>query len=331
MNRLPFTRRAVLACALAGALPAAAIAQPESIASWPSRPIRLVAGFPAGGAADAQSRLLAAKLGEVLHQQVIVDNRPGAAGSLSADIVAKAPADGYTVLLAASSIFAINPWLYKKLPFDAQRDLTLVAQVASFQSVVVVPQGSPYTSLREVMADAQAHPGKWSYGSPGAGTASNLSAELLRSTTHVQLVHVPYKGDAPLLADVLGAQLPLAFVNMQPALALIEAGKLRVLAVTGPKRSPNLPQVPTMEELGYAGTAVTGWSGLAVRAGTPPALVAKLSSALRDLLRNPELRDKLIAQASEPHYADSAEFTRFAAAERQRFGAVIRQSGITSD
>jgi tripartite-type tricarboxylate transporter receptor subunit TctC len=331
MKRLPLTRRALLACALAGAMPAAAIAQPESAAGWPSRPIRLVAGFPAGGSADAQARLLAAKLGEVLHQQVIVDNRPGAAGSLSADIVAKAPADGYTVLLAASSIFAINPWLYKKLPFDAQRDLTLVAQVASFQSVVVVPQGSPYTSMREVMADAQAHPGKWSYGSPGAGTASNLSAELLRSTTRVQLVHVPYKGDAPLLADVLGAQLPLAFVNMQPALTLIEAGKLRVLAVTGVKRSPNLPQVPTLEELGYAGTGVNGWSGLAVRSGTPPAVVARLSSALRDLLRNPEVREKLLAQAAEPHYADSAEFTRFAAAERQRFGAVIRQTGITSD
>jgi tripartite-type tricarboxylate transporter receptor subunit TctC len=330
VNDVLMTRRAALATALGAALPAA-FAQGESPAAWPTRPIRLVAGYPAGGSADAQSRLLATKLGEALHQPVIVENRPGAAGSLSADIVAKAPADGYTVLLAASSIFAINPWLYKKLPFDVQRDLTLVGQVASFQSVVVVPPASPYKTLADVMADARAHPGKVSYGTPGSGTAAHLSAELLRSVSKTQMVHVPYKGDAPLLTDLVGAQVPLAFVNMQPSLPLVEAGKLRVLAVTGARRSPNLPQVATIEEQGFPGTGVNGWSGLAVRAGTPPAIVARLSNALRDILRNPELRDKLIAQASEPHYADSAEFTRFAAAERQRFGQVIREAGITGD
>ena len=327
---VPMKRRAVLGSALAAALPAA-WAQGEAPAAWPTRPIKLVAGYPAGGSADAQARLLATKLGEVLRQPVIVENRPGAAGSLSADIVAKAPADGYTVLLAASSIFAINPWLYKKLAFDVQRDFTLVGQVASFQSVVAVPVASPYKTLADVMADARAHPGKVSYGSPGSGTAAHLSAELLRSVSHAQIVHVPYKGDAPLLSDLVGGQVPLAFVNMQPSLPLIEAGKLRVLAVTGAKRSPVLPQVPTIEEQGYPGTGVNGWSGLAVRAGTPPAIVSKFSTALRDVLRNPDLRDKLIAQASEPHYADSAEFTRFAAAERERFGRVIRESGITGD
>ena len=330
MNERTLKRRTLLGCAAAALVPVRALAE-ESPAAWPTRPIKLVAGYPAGGSADAQARLIATKLGEVLHQPVIVENRPGAAGGISADIVAKAPADGYTVLLAASSIFAINPWLYKKLSFDVQRDLALVGQVASFQSVVLVPVGSPYKTLADVIADARTHPNKVSYGSPGSGTAAHLSAELLRSVSKAQIVHVPYKGDAPLLSDLIGAQVPLAFVNMQPSLPLIEAGKVRVLAVTGARRSPNLPHVPTIEEQGFPGTGVNGWSGLAVRTGTPPVIVGKLSNALRDVLRSPDVREKLFAQAAEPHFSDPAEFTRFAAAERQRFGVVIREAGITGD
>jgi tripartite-type tricarboxylate transporter receptor subunit TctC len=330
-STLPISRRALLASGAAAVLAPWAHAQGDDAAHYPTRLIRLVAGYPAGGAADAQARLLASKLGEVLGQPVVVENRAGAAGSLGADVVAKAPADGYTILLAASSIFAINPWLYKKLPFDVERDFALVGQLASFQSVVVVPNNSPYKTLKDVVADARANPDKVSYGSPGTGTTAHLSAELLRRVTKVSMVHVPYKGDAPLLTDVIGTQIPLAFVNMAPALPLIETGRLRALAVTGATRAPSLPQVPTMEEQGFPGTAVVGWSGLAVRAGTAPSIISKLSNALRDALRNAQLRERFLAQAAEPHYTTAAEFTRFAAAEHQRFGVVIREAGITAD
>lgn len=314
----------------AAALPGLALAAQED-GRYPVRPLRLVAGFPAGGAADAQARLVAHHLGELLGQQVIVDNRAGAAGSIGADAVAKAPADGYTLLLAASSVFAINPWLYRKLPFDVQRDFALVGQLASFQSVVVVPNASPFHSLRDLLASARATSQGLPYGSPGTGTTAHLAAELLRRSAHVELLHVPYKGDAPLLSDVVGGQLPAAFVNMAPALPLLQAQRLRALAVTGATRWPSLPAVPTVQEQGFAGTAVTGWSGLAVRSGTPAPIVARLAGALQEVLRNGELREQFLSQGAEPHYASAQDFTRFAAAERKRFGAVIRDAGISVD
>lgn len=320
--------RRTLACLIL-LVPALAGAQPEE--AYPVRPLRLVVGYPPGGAADAQARVVAGRLGEGIGQQVIVDNRPGAAGNVSADVVARSPADGYTVLLAASSIFAINPWLYRKAGFDVERDFALVGQMTSFQNVVVTGGGSAMQSMQDLAAAARAQPDKLPYGSPGSGTTAHIAAELFRRAAGVKLVHAPYKGDAQAIVDTVGGQLPVAFVNMAAALPLIRSGKLRALAVSGNARSSLLPEVRTMEELGYAGAVVTGWSGLAVRAGTPAAAIQKLSQALREALRQGDVRERFLAQAAEPQFSTPADFTRFADTERQRFGTIIREAGITAE
>ena len=228
----------------------------QSTHSYPNRPVHLVVGFPPGGAADAQARLLAAKLGEALGQPVVVDNKPGAGGNIGADAVAKATPDGYTILLAPSAAMAINPWLYPKLPYDAQRDFTYVGQFTTFQGVVAVGMEQPFKSLKELVSQAATQSGKLAYGTPGNGTTPHLAAELFQRIAHIKLTHVPYRGDAPALTDAIGGQVQVVFVNMSAAVPLIKSAMLRALAVTGKSRSPSLPDTPTIEEAGFPGSAV---------------------------------------------------------------------------
>lgn len=301
----------------------------QAAGPFPSRPVRLVVGFPAGGAADVQARVLAAKLGETLGQQVVVDNRPGAGGNIGADAVAKAKPDGYTLLLAPSASFAINPWLYPKLPFDPQRDFSFIGQFTSFQGVVAVGPGESFKSLKDLASSAKAQPGKLTFGSPGNGTTPHLAAELFKSIAHIDMTHVSYRGDAAALTDAMAGQIPVVFVNMASAVPQIKAGKLRALAVTGKHRAPALPDVPTMEESGFPGAAVSGWSGLAVPAGTAPAVVAKLSASLKTALESQDLREKLGQQTAEPYFSTPGAFAAFVSDERKRFGKIIRDAQIT--
>ena len=301
----------------------------QSTHSYPNRPVHLVVGFPPGGAADAQARLLAAKLGEALGQPVVVDNKPGAGGNIGADAVAKATPDGYTILLAPSAAMAINPWLYPKLPYDAQRDFTYVGQFTTFQGVVAVGMEQPFKSLKELVTQAATQSGKLAYGTPGNGTTPHLAAELFQRIAHIKLTHVPYRGDAPALTDAIGGQVQVVFVNMSAAVPLIKSEKLRALAVTGKSRSPSLPDTPTIEEAGFPGSAVTGWSGLAAPANTPATVVTKLSNALNTAVSSGEIRDKLALQATELHFSSPAAFAAFSSEERERFGKVIKEAQIT--
>lgn len=320
--------------ALALTLAAAAVLLPSARAEgepYPSKPIRLVVGFPAGGSADAQARLIAAKLSGLLGQQVLVDNKPGAGGNLGAGAVAKSEPDGYTLLLAAVSAFSINPWLYPRLPFDPAKDFAFVGQVAAFQGVVVVAPSQPFQSIKELAAYARANPGKLMYGSPGNGTTPHLAAKLFERAAGLSLQHVPYRGDAPALTDTMGGQIQLAFVNLGPAVALIQSGKVRALGLTGQSRTAALPGVPTLEEAGFPHTAVPSWSGIVAPAGTPAPIIVKLSQALKTMTADVDFREKALQQSAEVVFGTSTAFAQQAADDRGRFGKLIRETGIKLD
>jgi tripartite-type tricarboxylate transporter receptor subunit TctC len=308
----------------------AVFAQPQPPA-YPDRPIHLVVGFPAGGSADAQARVLAAKLSDVLGQPVLVDNKPGAGGNIGSDAVAKAPPDGYTLLLGAVSALSINPSLYPHLPFDPARDFAYVGQVAAFQGVVVVTPSEPIRTMKELVARAKLGAGRVTYGSPGNGTTPHLASKLFERSAGVEMQHVPYRGDAPALTDTVAGHVPVSFVNLGPALPLIRSGKVRALAVTGNARSSSLPEVPTLEEAGYPRSAVPAWSGVVAPARTPRPIVDRLSQALKTVAADAGFRDQLAQQTADVRYTSGPALAKLAAQDRARLGKVIREAGITLD
>ena len=320
------SRRAFVLAGLAG-LAGSAGAQP----AYPSRPVRLVVPFPPGGAADAMARAVAARLAEKLGQPFVVDNRAGAGGNVGTEQVAKAPADGYTLVLAAAGAMAISPALYPRLPYDPQRDFSFIGQIASFQGVLAVGAEQPFKTLRDLVAHARANPGRLSYGSPGNGTTPHLAAELLKKAAGIDMTHIPYRGDAPAISEAIGGQVPVAFINIAPAVSVIQSGRLRALAVSGAGRSPLLPGVPTVAESGHPGYSVVGWAGLAAPVGTPAPVIARLAGTLKTVLAGPDLADQLAAQSAEPTYRSSGAFTAYAQAERLRFAQLVREARITLD
>jgi tripartite-type tricarboxylate transporter receptor subunit TctC len=315
---------------IAMAIGPAAITQAQP-SPYPDRPIRLVVGFPAGGSADAQARVLAAKLSDVLGQPVLVENKPGAGGNIGTDAVAKAPADGYTLLLGAVSALSINPALYPHLPFDPARDFAYVGQVAAFQGVVVVTPSEPIHTMKELAARAKVGAGRVTYGSPGNGTTPHLASKLFERSAGIEMQHVPYRGDAPALTDTVAGHVPVSFVNLGPALPLIRSGKVRALAVTGITRSTSLPEIPTLEEAGYPHSAVPAWSGVVAPARTPRAIVERLSQALKTVAGDAGFRDQLAQQTADVQYSSGAALAKLAAQDRARLGKVIREAGITID
>jgi tripartite-type tricarboxylate transporter receptor subunit TctC len=317
---------ALAAVAAAGIAPSAG-AQPTS---YPDHAIRLVVGFPAGGSADAQARALAVKLSDVLGQPVIVDNKPGAGGNIGSDAVAKAPPDGYTLLLGAISALSINPSLYPQLPFDPGRDFAYVGQVAAFQGVVVVTPTLPFQSMKELVAQAK-RGGGVTYGSPGNGTTPYLASKLFERVAGIKLQHVPYRGDAAALTDTIAGHVPVSFVNLGPALPLILSGKVRALAVTGNARSSSLPMVPTLEEAGYPRSAVPAWSGIVAPAATPRPVLERLSQALKTVTSDAGFREQMAQQTAEVQYTNGAALAKLAAQDRARLGKVIRDAGISLD
>ncbi|XDF33248.1 tripartite tricarboxylate transporter substrate binding protein [Paracidovorax avenae] len=298
-------------------------------ATYPEQPITLVVPFSAGGGADNAARILAKGLGEVSGQSVIVDNKPGASGSIGGAAVARARPDGYTVLFDASS-FAINPAL-RKLPFDPARDLVAVSQIISVPNILVVAPSSPYNTLPDFLAAARAKPGKLTYASYGPGSLAQMAMELLRIDAKFDAVHVPYKGGAPAIMDVMGGQVDVYFANAASSLSYVKSGKLKALAVSSATRMKELPAVPTVQEAGIKGYQVMEWNGLFVPAGTPPAVIARLQELSQKALALPDVRSSLDALGLTPVGSSAAEFQNFVNAERKRWDAVVKTNGITAN
>jgi tripartite-type tricarboxylate transporter receptor subunit TctC len=299
--------------------------------TYPTRPIRLVVPFSAGaGVTDIMARLVGQHLSASIGQQVVIDNRPGAGGIPGTEVVSRAAPDGYTLLMTNVAL-AVNPFLYPKLPYDAAKDFMPVTMVNSAPLLLVVHPSIAARSVKELVAYAKSHPGLLNYGSGGVGSTPHLSGELFKSLAGIDVVHVPYKGGAPALTDLVGGQLSFMIENMPGTMPFVKGGKLRALAITSPKRSPLEPALPTMAEAGVPGYEVIGWNGLVAVKGTPPAIVARLHTEVAGILRTPEVRQRLAALGAEPVGNTPDEFGAFIKAEIARWGKIIREKGIRSE
>jgi tripartite-type tricarboxylate transporter receptor subunit TctC len=312
--------------ALVAAFAAAAWGQ-----AYPTKPIRIVVPFPAGGTTDVLARAAAQKLSESLGQPVVVDNRPGAGGNIGAELVAKSPPDGYTMLMGTVGTHAINPSLYPKMPYDHVRDFAPIILVAGVPNVLVVNPSLPVNSVQELIAYAKANPGKLNFASSGNGTSIHLSAELFKTMTGVQMAHIPYKGSAPALQDLAGGQVQLMFDNLPSSLALIKAGRLKALAVTSKARAQALPDVPTIAESGLPGFEASSWFGLLVPTGTPQPVIAKVNAEIAKWLATPEAKEKLLAQGATAAGGTPEDFARHIAAETAKWQKVVKESGAKID
>ena len=304
-----------------------AAAQLACAQGYPSRPVRLVAPFPPGGGADISARILADGLGPVLGQTVVVDNRAGAASIIGTDIVTKSAPDGYTLLLGPITL-AFNPALYSKLPYDALRDLAPISLVADQPNILVANPVLPAKSFKEFMALARSQPGKLSYGSAGVGTGTHLAMELLCLSQKVVVVHVPYKGAAPALTGVIGNEVSAFLSTFASALPHVKSERLRAFGVTSAQRAPTLPDIPTIAESGVAGYEYTTWYGLLGPAGTPRAIVEKLSRATAEVLASPKSAERYIGQGMTPIPSTPARFTAHIKSETEKWTKVVREAKI---
>ena len=295
--------------------------------SYPNRPIHIVVPFPAGGSNDVVARFLGLKLSEVIGQSVIVDNRAGAGGNIGAEFVARSAPDGYTLLLTAPGPLAVNQSLYPHLTFDPVADFVPVAMVASVQIVLTVNPVVKAKSVAELVALAKDSPGKLNFGSSGYGSTNHLAGELFKSLAGINIVHVPYRGAAPAMNDLVGGQIPILFDNMPAVRPQARAGALRALAVAGHARSQLFPELPTMEEAGVHGFEATSWFGLVAPARTPPAVVKTLTDAVKEVLSDPDTIHKLSDVGAEPGSLFGSEFGTFLHSEAEKWGKVVKDSG----
>ncbi|MGE5522871.1 MAG: tripartite tricarboxylate transporter substrate binding protein [Rhodospirillaceae bacterium] len=308
-------------CAAALAVPAAGHAQ-----TYPARPIRFIVPFPPGGGNDIVGRIVATRLSERLGQQIVVDNRGGAGGTIGTDLLAKAPPDGHTLLINNVSL-AVNATLIPKLPYDTLKDLEPVSLVGRQPNILVVYPGVAARSVQELLAMARAKPGELAYGSGGIGTASHLATELLKLMTGVNLVHVPYKGLGPALTDLMGGRLQLIISTLASALPYVKAERMRPLAVTTARRSPFFPELPTMNEAGVKGYEFSTWYAIVAPRGTPADIVRRLNSELAQVLQSPAVKEQFAAQGLEPTPSTPAELGTYLRSEVAKWGKVIRASG----
>lgn len=315
-----------IAAASALAFSSAAIAD-----AYPTKPIRLIIPFAVGGSTDNLGRVLAARLSEKLGQQVVADNRPGAGGNIGTDLVAKAPADGYTLLFATEGTLGINPSLYKKLPFDPEKDFTPIAQFASVPNILVVNPKVQAKTVQELAAYAKSKPASLNMGSAGNGTTNHLSGELFQSMTGASFTHVPYKGSGPAMADLLADQIQLMFDNLPGSLPHVKAGSLRALAVTSAKRSPLLPDVPTMAEAGVPGYDVEVWFGVAAPKGLSAQTLATLSKAITEISQEPATIEKILNIGATPLTSTPVEFGSRIQEARIKWAPIVAHSGAKID
>jgi tripartite-type tricarboxylate transporter receptor subunit TctC len=298
---------------------------------FPQRPVRIVVPQAPGGASDALARIMGQKLGERWRQQVVVDNRPGAGGVIGTDLVAKAAPDGYNLLLAYDGTHAINASLYKTLPFNTLGDFATVATLANVPFVLVINPALPAKDVAEFVAYARTHSGKVNYGSAGNGSVNHLLGVMFGKGANVQLVHVPYKGAAPALTDLMGGTIQAVFTSMPSVVGFVQAGRVRALAVTSAKRSNTLPNLPTLAEAAIPGFDVHPWFGLLARAGTPAAVVKQMNNDVAGLIRTKEVADAFAAQGAEPFITSPDEFARILKRDIAKWAVVVKESGAKLD
>jgi tripartite-type tricarboxylate transporter receptor subunit TctC len=298
--------------------------------TYPTRPIHVVVpSSPGAGVTDIMARLVGQHLSARIGQQIVIDNRPGASGIIGSEVVSRAAPDGYTLLMANVSL-VVNPFLYPKMPYDALKDFIPVTMVNSAPMLLVVHPSVPAKSVSELIAYAKSHPAQLNYGSGGLGSTPYLAAELFKSLAGIDVVHVPYKGGAPALSDLVGGQVSFMIENMPGTMPYVRAGNLRALAITSPQRSALAPELPTMAEAGVPGYEMSGWNGFFAVKGTPPEIVAKLHSEVAKVLRTAEVRQELAALGAEPVGDTPEEFAAFLKADMARWGKIIQDKGIRS-
>ncbi|MBL8385142.1 MAG: tripartite tricarboxylate transporter substrate binding protein [Burkholderiales bacterium] len=309
-----------------------ALAAPWAAAQdFPSRPLRLVVPFPAGGATDVIARVAAERAARRLGQPMVVENRPGAGGTIGADSVAKAAPDGYTLLLTTPGVVAINPHLYAKMPYDAQKDLVPVALLVRVPNLLVVHPAVPAKDVRELIALLRANPGRHTFGSAGNGTTIHLAGELFKSMTNTFVVHIPYRGSAPAVTDLIAGSLTMMFDGLPSVLPHVRAGRLRALAVTSRERSAALPEVPSLHEAGLPGYEAASWGAVFAPAGVAPATVTRLARAFDEGMRDAEARERVAAQGFDAASMAPEAIAAMVRAEYAKWGAVVRRSGARLD
>ena len=311
------------------AVAAATLTQSAVAAQWPERPVRMLVGFAPGGGTDATARAIAPKLTELLGQQVIVDNRPGATGNIATDITAKSSPDGYTILMGTIAALAINPALYEKLPFDPLRDLLPVTRAVDSTNVLVVHPSVPAKSVKELIALAKAK--SLNCGSSGVGGAGHLALELFNLQTGTKIVHVPYKGGGPAMVDLMGGQIQLIFATAASAVGAIKAGKINALAVTTLKRSPLVPDLPTIAETGLKGFEANNWYGILVPAKTPRAIVNRLNKDISTALLTPQIKELLFKQGLDVAPESPEAFGAYIKSEHTKWAKVVKAAGLKAD
>ncbi|MBV7484074.1 tripartite tricarboxylate transporter substrate binding protein [Bordetella sp. BOR01] len=299
-------------------------------AAYPEKPITLIVPFPSGGGTDATARLIAGAISPILGVNTVVENRAGAAGSIGAQAVANAKPDGYTLFFTTTGALVINPHLYKNLRYSTD-DFTPIAPVGESANVLVVNPDVPAKSVQELIALAKASPGKYTYGSSGVGSSSHLAGVMLESLTGIQLTHVPYKGSAPAVTDLIGGRIDMMIDNIPSHVEFAKAGKVRPLGVSGTKASPLFPGVPTIAQAGVPGYDVSIWYGILGPAGMPDDIVQKIAAAVRQVLENPDLRAKLVEIGSDPMIMAPKEFAAFIGQENEKWAGIVKQSGATLD
>jgi tripartite-type tricarboxylate transporter receptor subunit TctC len=306
----------------------AALAFGEAHAQYPNKPIRIVVANPPGGQTDVATRIIAQEMSAILKQPIVIENKPGANANIGTEYVAHQPADGYTLIVAAINNFGSNPALVKEMPFDPVKDFRMVVHTIDSTNILVVAPESRYRNLQEILADAKANPGKLTYGSAGAGSSMFLFMELLKSMAKVDILHVPYQGSAKANIDIMGRQIDMQFDSMPGASALVEAKRLRPIAVSSAKRSPVAPDVPTVAEAGVPGFDAESWLGFAVPKGTPEDVVNILNYAANQAMQTPRVRDQLLAMGTRPVGGTPQEFTAFVQNQVSMWKKVVSSSGI---
>jgi tripartite-type tricarboxylate transporter receptor subunit TctC len=323
--------RRMLVCSLFVATATFGALAPNALAQYPNKPIRVVVPFPAGGTTDILARAAGQKMSEAWGQPVIIDNRPGAGGNIGAELVAKSPNDGYTLLMGTVGTHAINASLYSKMPYDHVKDFVPIVLVAGVPNVLVVHPSVPVNSVQELIAYGKANPGKLNFASSGSGTSIHLAGELFKVSTGVTMQHVPYKGSAPAVSDLLGGQVQLMFDNLPSALPHIKGGKLKALAVTSASRAPALPDVPTIAEAGVPGFEASSWFGLLAPAGTSRDIVTKVNSEVAKWVASPDAKEKLTAAGANVAGGSPEDFAKHIAAETSKWAKVVKESGAKVD
>ena len=301
-----------------------------SAQSFPTKPIKIIVPFPAGGTVDFFARVISTKLSEALGQSVLVENRAGAGGNIAAEAVAKAAPDGYTLLMG-SEIIAINTSLYSKIGYDPVKDLAPITLVGTVPNILIVHPSLPVNSVNDLTALAKKTPGKISFASTGQGTSTHLSSELVKLMAHVDMLHVPYKGGPPAIADLISGQVNMMFINMPTGITHVRSGKAKIIAVSSIKRVSQLPDVPTVDQAGVKGFETSAWSGLYAPAGTPADIINRLNAEVVKILKQPSVREQLMAQGAEPVGDTPEEFSRFTLAEISKWAKIIKISGAKVD